>query len=232
MRCEADQTPLMAHKHSEQLENTETTWAVPKGPVVFWDPDISFHCCSSKSPSLFIMVGAILDSDRGKLVVNQSERTIYTQSHLPKKQAAVHPEALFEVCCACLCTVTPRAEFNPSFHLLQHPGLCLAQHTGLGRFAPLAGYRTMLATLGYYRQRRLLCGDFIFSQTFRLFFPSFFSDIVTWRSTEVLLRQAERGNARRRALRWLWIELNSYEVTVFLAKVTQRMWTFSKPLSH
>ncbi|KAK7122635.1 hypothetical protein R3I94_019673 [Phoxinus phoxinus] len=38
--------------------------------------------------------------------------------------AVVHPEAMFEVCSACLCTVTPRAEFNPGFHLLQHPGPC------------------------------------------------------------------------------------------------------------
>lgn len=39
-------------------------------------------------------------------------------------KAVVHPEAMFEVCSACLCTVTPRAEFNPGFHLLQHPGPC------------------------------------------------------------------------------------------------------------
>ncbi len=50
-----------------------------------------------------------------------------------------YPEAMFEVCSTCLCTVTPRAEFNPNSTLLQHPGPD-GDETGLGRSAPLAYY--------------------------------------------------------------------------------------------
>lgn len=60
-------------------------------------------------------------------------------------QRAVHPEAMFEVCSACLCTVTPRAEFNPSFHLQQQ-----ASARRWDWFRSVCAARRLLSTTCHY----------------------------------------------------------------------------------
>lgn len=57
----------------------------------------------------------------------------------------IQTEAMFEVCSACLCTVTPRAEFNPSFHLQQQ-----ASARRWDWFRSVCAARRLLSTTCYY----------------------------------------------------------------------------------